>query len=361
MKKLLIVAVLTLIFSPSLAQRPSVSMKNFNTWSATANFGTGYTFSDLRDTKSQFNLTQVQPILGITLAKQISHFLSLEGAYTGGTLALSGEDGGFTTNFSQIEGRIRFNVTNGQIIPKYRNTQLYAYLGLGMLYYDVQNDSLLKLNQDWVHVIPIGVGAKHRITDRVSINLDLAYNRVNTDNLDGINAKGSKNDSYLRGAVGFQYTFGKKKNLEWDIYTEYYRPLDEHSVDTVFVVKRSIDTLVVKLMNDAKPTAAPVESNTVYFDFNRWNLKNKYFDSLDDLALKLLNGDISSVVIEGHADANGTESANLRISQRRAEAVQQYLISKGVNPRKITLTLFGSIQPASTDPNKNRRVEIKEK
>ena len=65
--------------------------------------------------------------------------------------------------------------------------------------------------------------------------------------------------------------------------------------------------------------------------------------------------------IEGHADASGSDDANLALSQRRAEAVRDYLVRLGADPAMLQALGMGSKQPkVSGDPfaAENRRVEI---
>ncbi len=67
------------------------------------------------------------------------------------------------------------------------------------------------------------------------------------------------------------------------------------------------------------------------------------------------------VRIEGHADATGSESANTVLSQRRAEAVRDYLVKNGVDQGMLAAVGLGAKVPkVSKDPfaAENRRVEI---
>ena len=67
------------------------------------------------------------------------------------------------------------------------------------------------------------------------------------------------------------------------------------------------------------------------------------------------------VRIEGHADASGDTAANLELSQRRAEAAKQYLVSKGVNPDLVNTVGMGAKEPKDArNPlsPENRRVVI---
>ena len=76
------------------------------------------------------------------------------------------------------------------------------------------------------------------------------------------------------------------------------------------------------------------------------------------------------ITIWGHSDSQGSDAANLSASRRRAEAVRDYLVQKGVAADRITVIAMGEARPiapnrkldGSDDPegrDKNRRVEIK--
>ncbi len=57
------------------------------------------------------------------------------------------------------------------------------------------------------------------------------------------------------------------------------------------------------------------------------------------------------VEIQGHTDAIGTETYNQGLSERRAVAVREYLISKGINASRLTTKGFGELQPTASNDN----------
>ena len=63
-------------------------------------------------------------------------------------------------------------------------------------------------------------------------------------------------------------------------------------------------------------------------------------------------------MLEGHADAKGTQVYNLGLSQRRARAIATYLLSQGVSQEQITEVSFGKEKLVSNQDDLNRRVEI---
>jgi OOP family OmpA-OmpF porin len=69
------------------------------------------------------------------------------------------------------------------------------------------------------------------------------------------------------------------------------------------------------------------------------------------------------VVIEGHTDSVGSETYNLDLSQRRADAVQDFLLHNGVNPAQLTTRGYGKASPVASNATaegrqQNRRVEL---
>lgn len=79
-------------------------------------------------------------------------------------------------------------------------------------------------------------------------------------------------------------------------------------------------------------------------------------------ALALFPG--ASITVEGHTDAHGSDSANLILSQDRADAVKQYLVTNfGVNPERVTSIGYGEARPVATNETaegraRNRRIDL---
>lgn len=359
MKKILLTLLLCGVVVFGYSQQRTILRNQFSTWSISGNIGANIAKTDVNDKKSQVSTVLPKANYGLTISKQMSHFMALEFSYNQGSAGTKYKSFDYVSNFSQIDGRLKLGLTNGQILANHTNTQIYGFVGIGAVNYSINLDSAREESTDWVHVIPVGVGFKNKLGKRTSVNLDFSYNALNTDRFDGIEISSSERDGYMRVNVGIQYTLGKKKPLEWDKYTEYFKPLDEHSVDTVFVVNHNVDTLYIKFIADSAIMKPSGGGDNLNFDFNKWDIKNKYFESLDDLSLKMLNGEVKTLVIDGHADNVGSEKNNVLVSKLRAEAVKNYLISKGVDENRIQINYHGSKSPISDDDTSlNRRVEL---
>lgn len=125
----------------------------------------------------------------------------------------------------------------------------------------------------------------------------------------------------------------------------------------------------------AQPSQAPVAVAAVptsekvtyaadaFFDFDKAALKPEGKAKLDEIVAGLQNMDVEVVVAVGHTDSVGSDAYNLKLSERRAEAVKAYLVSKGIDPQKVYTEGKGKAQPIANNKTregraKNRRVEL---
>ena len=103
--------------------------------------------------------------------------------------------------------------------------------------------------------------------------------------------------------------------------------------------------------------------NTVNFEFDSSNLTSLAKNNLDKLADVLIANPDTNINIYGHTDSKGADSYNLALSERRAAAVKNYLIAKGISPTRLFASGMGEQSPIAdntTDAGRaqNRRVEI---
>jgi outer membrane protein OmpA-like peptidoglycan-associated protein len=117
------------------------------------------------------------------------------------------------------------------------------------------------------------------------------------------------------------------------------------------------------------PAAAPVKKKivlrAVHFDFNKYNIRRDAIPVLDE-AVSVLKQEPSAVgvICAGYTDSIGTEQYNLKLSMRRADAVKNYLVSKGIPASRIKTEGFGESNPVASNDTaegraQNRRTELK--
>ena len=88
-------------------------------------------------------------------------------------------------------------------------------------------------------------------------------------------------------------------------------------------------------------------NSDVTFAFNKANLKPEAKTVLDGIYGEITQVSSPSVDVAGYADRIGKDAANQKLSQRRAETVANYLVSKGIAPQTITATGYGEANPVT--------------
>ena len=83
----------------------------------------------------------------------------------------------------------------------------------------------------------------------------------------------------------------------------------------------------------------------VLFAVDQSTLTPAAMATLDGQAQWLLTNTAYSALIEGHADEQGTREYNIALGARRAEAVQTYLVSRGVAPKRLRTISYGKERP----------------
>jgi outer membrane protein OmpA-like peptidoglycan-associated protein len=121
-----------------------------------------------------------------------------------------------------------------------------------------------------------------------------------------------------------------------------------HIADT----RRTVNGLVVTL-----------GSNSIRFDFDKSDIKPQYREILSRIAGVLMSVQGYSISVYGYTDDVGTADYNLKLSERRAQAVHDYLVESGLDPKIITTKGYGKSDPrvpgdSTAAHATNRRVEI---
>lgn len=104
-------------------------------------------------------------------------------------------------------------------------------------------------------------------------------------------------------------------------------------------------------------------AKNVFFASGSAKLLPKSFKSLDEVATIMKSDDLFQIQIDGHTDAQGDDAKNQTLSDNRAKAVKDYLVSKGVPESRTNSTGYGETKPVADNKTaagraKNRRVEM---
>ena len=138
-----------------------------------------------------------------------------------------------------------------------------------------------------------------------------------------------------------------------------YFPLDtiltihssKHEYQAVFPLQAMLLSMVVRLKN-------------IQFEFNSALLMPDSYAELDRVIQLMKDNEEVHIQLSAHTDNVGNDVYNQKLSQRRGDAVLQYILAGGISPERITAVGYGKTQPLvpnTSDENRsiNRRVEFK--
>lgn len=132
-------------------------------------------------------------------------------------------------------------------------------------------------------------------------------------------------------------------DINIDRNADYYLKVDkeDYADITIPLTSKGIEDSVTSItkdiaLNPIKKELPIKELNTIYFDFDKYNINKDSSIELDKIVDIMMNQyPTISIKIESHTDSRGTESYNDRLSQERAKSTYDYLISKGVQASRI--------------------------
>ena len=105
-----------------------------------------------------------------------------------------------------------------------------------------------------------------------------------------------------------------------------------------------------------KPAVVNLAS-TELFEFNKAVLTPEARKKIDEEVIAKLGAlkDVRYIIVNGHADRLGSAQYNQRLSEKRADAVRAYLVSKGVDAGKVETLGFGKTLPVKACPDQKER------
>jgi outer membrane protein OmpA-like peptidoglycan-associated protein len=242
------------------------------------------------------------------------------------------------------------------------NIWFYPYDGNGnkLPNYAAGNYStfMLALNGD--------AGVKVKVSRNMTVDLSGGVVFGKKDYLDDIKS-GANSDMFFTASVGASYYFGRREKFHEREVPHGITKVYLH--DTVVVTQH--DTVVV-VRHDTVVITPPVEveiknlvlSGDENFEFNKAILLPNAFIVLDRLVKTMNRHTDFKWEIDGYTDGIGSANYNLKLSKRRAQAVVDYLVSKGVDRNNLKIVGYGKEHPIATNEtlegrSMNRRVEIK--
>jgi OOP family OmpA-OmpF porin len=406
----------------------------FSTWSIGVNAGVLSPISPLGG-KNDFSNWKSSLGYGIYIKKQFTPYFSLRLDGIRGKLkgdnsepydsgfSVTGGNSAFETDLSYAGSlNAQVNLFNIDMFRKQDNVQLYISGGAGLAGYKPTVTATGGTATDYAGgktiselIIPVGLGAKFKLSDKINFDLGWSVYFVDGDNLDGT-YRNNNSDKFSYAHAGLEFALGQGKQLAFHnpVAATYDEALQakqlagalKSDLDAQKSENARLRTEMGDLLKDTDgdgvadkldkcpgtPSAtvvdgagcplkvpAPVVNEKVIiteadrkvvadaiknleFDLNKATIRPKSFATLNRVANLLVSKNFS-LKLAGHTDNTGSDELNMRLSKARAESVKAYLVSQGVNASRVEATGYGESQPIATNKTaagrqKNRRVEF---
>ncbi len=144
--------------------------------------------------------------------------------------------------------------------------------------------------------------------------------------------------AYMETDENGYYQINIDRNKDYKIVGSQTKYIDDYRTFTSKNIQTELTTITANLLlNPVQDVVKLAELNTIYFDFDKHNIREDAALELDKIVSLMLNDYPEMVIrIESHTDSRGKLSYNDKLSIDRANATYEYLISKGIVPERIT-------------------------
>ncbi|MFO7978045.1 MAG: OmpA family protein [Bacteroidales bacterium] len=142
------------------------------------------------------------------------------------------------------------------------------------------------------------------------------------------------------------YEFGKnivRENTRYDLLVSKENYFSERSSESTIEVAES--KVFVHDFSLLPIPETPIELPEILYEFGRWELQPQFQDSLNTLVQTLEDNPTIIIELASHTDSRGADAINDTLSQRRAQAVVDYLIKKGIDPDRLRAKGYGKRVP----------------
>ncbi|HQL42379.1 MAG TPA: OmpA family protein [Spirochaetota bacterium] len=146
---------------------------------------------------------------------------------------------------------------------------------------------------------------------------------------------------------------------------------DKDNVEVIFesdghvpkkVIVNKSDKQLKVVLDQIQPGKSVIIDN-IHFDFDKWYIRKDSITILDKLVEMMKKNPSLIVEVQGHTDSTGDKTYNQKLSEKRADAVAEYIIKHGISPERISSRGYGETKPVASNETKegrqkNRRTEF---
>nr|WP_294895018.1 OmpA family protein [uncultured Pedobacter sp.] len=433
--------------------------KQYRTWTLSVNGGvtvptviTGGT-DDFGD-NVKFGEYKLGGYYGLGLRKQLGHVFGLElNGYRGhvnsidkapsvGTLAPGFGTAG--TYYKSVQTEVQydvnlsgyFNLATINFLHRTNAVNFYGKVGYGLIAYNpvlytgydlsgTKKENKGKYggagdNNDYIRqaYIPVGLGVKFKLSDRIALDLGYDAKFIDSDNFDGVYAGGTSKDKFSVMRAGLEFSLGSKSkpDINWVnpvamMYDELKDPTLRQEVEALKGRVTNVEQAVQDLKKDTDgdgvadhldkcpntPAGAKVDgagceldtdgdgvpdwkdkcptekgtaelngcpemgtptmagTSAIQFEYNSSVLRTSSYPMLDKISSTLRADKTIGLQLDGHASAEGTDAYNMQLSLDRANAVKTYLVNSGVDAKRISTKGYGETRPIASNATEEGR------
>ncbi|GAA4412584.1 OmpA family protein [Nibrella viscosa] len=177
--------------------------------------------------------------------------------------------------------------------------------------------------------------------------------------------------------TGQQGTFGKYPLQEGKDYTVLVErkgyltrrvpfTMQGRSIPEVFLTKPQTDTTFnVDVLLDRATLNRTFVLENIYYDLDKYNIRPDAAEELDKLVTILKDNPTLKIELSSHTDVRAPDAYNMRLSQNRAKAAVDYIVSRGIDPERLVAKGYGETQlvvknaQTEEEHQRNRRTEFK--
>ncbi|MGE5429444.1 MAG: OmpA family protein [Syntrophomonadaceae bacterium] len=306
--------------------------------------------------------------------------LRLSGVYN----RLQGKIGAITQKTDLVSG----NVDLFYYLAPCEPVSPYLIAGAGGFIFKVSNPVSPGLASKFLrdYQLNMGLGAEWYISEDWRIQTEFDYNTAATSRIDGLvtgsnnGLLGGSSDTYALARLGLVYYFSKGEPSKLcDVYNGLAKETPEIDYDRIeSIIKKyqpkpteaavDYDRIEDIVKRNQKAAASETKQNWqlvgVTFDIGSAKFKTESYPILYNAAQMLLQNPELKVEIQGYTDDTGSDTYNLNLSLKRANAVNDYLVSHGIAANRLTAVGLGSQNPVGSNKTLkgrvlNRRIEFK--
>jgi len=165
-------------------------------------------------------------------------------------------------------------------------------------------------------------------------------------------------DKYIAGAV-----YDRHAIAEDAVYC-----IDNGKTIIAVISKKAVNLGLMAQMSPKLEMKKSYKVENIYYDLNKWTIRADAKQGLNKL-VEIMNENAIKIELSSHTDSRATEAYNEVLSQKRAEAAKNYIVSQGINPGRIAAKGYGEsqlinecadgVECTETQHQKNRRTEFR--